>query len=272
MENVIEANGIARYYGAVTAVESINFHIGPGEVVGFAGDNGAGKSTLMRIVAGDVPHSKGELLLHGVRQEHYSPKIARGLGIEMVYQDLALCDNLEIYENIFLGRELLKFNLFGLGALDQASMLDQSERVLSTLGLRLPSLTEPVSALSGGQRQLVAIARAMANSPRLVILDEPTAALSVGAGRPLLELIRRLPENGASVMLVSHRLSDLIETTDRIYILRRGSIVCELKTTETTEEEILHAMAGVGETIRATNPANLRQANRDGGSGSLPLD
>lgn len=248
MENVIQANGIAKYYGAVTALEGINFHIGAGEIVGFAGDNGAGKSTLMRIVAGDVSHSKGELLINGAWQNNYSPKTARGLGIEMVYQDLALCDNLEIYENIFLGREHKKLNLLGLGVLNRSSMLQEAERVLNTLGLSIPSLTEPVSALSGGQRQLVAIARAMANSPRLVILDEPTAALSVAAGRPLLELIRRLPETGTSVMLVSHRLSDLLETTDRVYILRRGSIACELTTSETTEEEILHAMAGVGET------------------------
>jgi simple sugar transport system ATP-binding protein/D-xylose transport system ATP-binding protein len=128
-------------------------------------------------------------------------------------------------------------------------MKTRAAEVLEKLDLRLPSLTEPVSALSGGQRQLVAIARAMALSPNLVILDEPTAALSVKAGRPLLELIRRLPSAGASVMLVSHRLSDLIETTDRIYILRRGTITHELVTARTDETEILHAMAGIGEAV-----------------------
>lgn len=247
MGNVIEAKGVGKYYGAVTALEDINFHIGAGEIVGFAGDNGAGKSTLMRTVAGDVTPTVGDLFINGSVQPNYSPKTARELGIEMVYQDLALCDNLEIYENIFLGRELRRFGVLGVNVLDRREMLKRAADILDQLELPLPSLTEPVSALSGGQRQLVAIARAMALSPKLVIMDEPTAALSVKAGRPLLELIRRLPESGASVMLVSHRLSDLMETTDRIYILRRGSIVCELITSNTNETEILHAMAGVSD-------------------------
>jgi len=245
MSTIVEARNIARYYGAVTALKDINFHIGEGEVVGFAGDNGAGKSTLMRIISGDVSPTSGTLRINGTLPLSYTPKRARQLGIEMVYQDLALCDNLEIYQNIFLGREHCKARFLGVGVLDQGSMLRQSAQVLTRLGLSLPSLTEPVSALSGGQRQLVAIARAMASTPNLVILDEPTAALSVGAAQPLLQLIRRLPKTGASVMLVSHRLSDLLETTDRIYILRRGTIVSELKTAETSEEEILHAMAGL---------------------------
>src|SRR6056297_1396546 len=242
MTHVVEAIGPAKYYGAVTALENIDFHIAPGEVVGFAGDNGAGKSTLMRTIAGDVTPSSGELRIGGRMDPAYSPRRAREIGVEMVYQDLALCDNLDIYENIFLGREISRFGLPGLKVLDRPQMLARAEEVLDRLDLHLPSLTEPVSALSGGQRQLVAIARAMASSPKLVIMDEPTAALSVKAGRPLLQLIRRLPQSGASVMLVSHRLSDLMETTDRIYILRRGSIACELKTAETTETEILHAM------------------------------
>jgi ABC-type sugar transport system ATPase subunit len=247
MPPIVEAKSLCRYYGAVTALEDINFRIEPGEVVGFAGDNGAGKSTLMRITAGDVSPTRGELRIAGETVLGYSPKRAREIGIEMVYQDLALCDNLEIYENIFLGREMKRFRLGGFGLLDKEAMKVRADEVLSRLELHLPSLTEPVSALSGGQRQLVAIARAMALSPRLVILDEPTAALSVKAGRPLLELIRRLPDAGASVMLVSHRLSDLLETTDRIYILRRGTVTRELITKSTTETEILHAMAGVGE-------------------------
>lgn len=249
MQNVIEARSIAKHYRAVTALENVNFHIKPGEVVGFAGDNGAGKSTLMRTVAGDVEPSAGQLLVNGSQLVAYNPKRARELGIEMVYQDLALCDNLEIYENIFLGREIRRFGAFGINALDRSTMLRRASQILEKLELQLPSLTEPVSALSGGQRQLVAIARAMASSPKLVILDEPTAALSVKAGRPLLELIRKLPGSGTSVMLVSHRLSDLMETTHRIYILRRGSIACELQTEHTTETEILHHMAGVGERV-----------------------
>ena len=246
-EAVIEARALGKRYGAVTALDNVSFRINPGEIVGFAGDNGAGKSTLMRMVAGDLLPTSGELLVGGSAPSGYGPHRAREIGIEMVYQDLALCDNLDIYENIFLGRELRRFRVFGVSVLDKARMLTAAEEVLGRLELSLPSLTEPVSALSGGQRQLVAIARAMALSPRLVILDEPTAALSVKAGRPLLELIRRLPDTGTSVMLVSHRLSDLMETTDRIYILRRGTIATELTTAATSETEILHAMAGAGE-------------------------
>jgi simple sugar transport system ATP-binding protein/D-xylose transport system ATP-binding protein len=247
MTNIIDARDVGKYYGAVTALEGANFHIGSGEIVGFAGDNGAGKSTLMRAVSGDVTPSVGEVLINGIVPQGYSPKKARQLGIEMVYQDLALCENLDIYENIFLGRELRRFGAFGVNVIDRKAMLKRSANILVQLELELPSLTEPVSALSGGQRQLVAIARAMGLSPILVIMDEPTASLSVKAARPLLELIRRLPRSGASVMLVSHRLSDLMETTDRIYILRRGSIAGELITKDTSETEILHAMAGVSD-------------------------
>ena len=245
MVDTVTAVGLSKYFGAVTALENTSFRIGKGEIVGFAGDNGAGKSTLMRSVSGDIIPSEGSLMIEGAEATGYSPKRARQLGVEMVYQDLALCDNLEIYENIFLGKELARFSLPKLKVLDRKLMLERAREILDRLKLKLPSLTEPVSALSGGQRQLVAIARAMASSPRLVILDEPTAALSVKAGQSLLELIRRLPETGVSVMLVSHRLSDLMETTDRIYILRRGSIAVELSTPKTNETEILHAMAGV---------------------------
>lgn len=185
MPPIVEARSVCRYYGAVTALEGINFRIDPGKVVGFAGDNGAGKSTLMRIAAGDVRPSRGDLRIAGETVSGYSPRRAREIGVEMVYQDLALCDNLEIYENIFLGRELKRFRLGGFGLLDKEAMKLRADEVLSRLELNLPSLTEPVSALSGGQRQLVAIARAMALSPQLVTVFNGPAFWRGGSG-PLM--------------------------------------------------------------------------------------
>ena len=188
-------------------------------------------------------------MIDGGTENNLSPRRSQELGISMVYQDLALCDNLEIFENIFLGRELTRLKIGRFGVIDKPQMLRRAEEILNMLELKLPSLTDPVTALSGGQRQLVAIARAIAFSPKLVILDEPTAALSVKAGQPLLEQIRRLPETGCAVMMVSHRLSDLMDTCDRIYVLRRGQITHEFSTKEVSEAELLHAMAGISETI-----------------------
>jgi simple sugar transport system ATP-binding protein/D-xylose transport system ATP-binding protein len=163
----------------------------------------------------------------------------------MVYQDLALCDNLDVRENIFLGRELKSRSRLGLRALQHDAMTASAARLLRRLDIKIGSLLDPVSGLSGGQRQAVAIARAIAFNPGLVIMDEPTSALSVSAAEPLLELIRLLPSEGAGVMLVSHRLSDLLTTSDRIYVLRRGRIVAEVRTKETSEGELLHLMAGL---------------------------
>ena len=236
-KNVVQAENLGKSYGAVTALDNISFEIGQGEIVGFAGDNGAGKSTLMKMVAGDVTPTSGELLINNQIENNLTTKYAQELGISMVYQDLALCDNLEIVENIFLGRELTRFELGRFKVIDKDRMLARSQELLE----------EPVTALSGGQRQLVAIARAIAFSPKLVIMDEPTAALSVKAGQPLLEQIRRLPETGCSVMIVSHRLSDLLDTCDRIYVLRRGNITHEFLSANVSEAELLHAIAGVSE-------------------------
>ena len=183
-----------------------------GEVVGIAGDNGAGKSTLMKIVAGAIRPTSGTLVCDGDPVREFSPLHARGHGIDMVYQDLSLCDNLSVAENVFLGRELRRRSRLGVVMIDSRGMARRADALLQRLGLELNSVLEPVSTLSGGQRQAVAISRALAFDPKMVILDEPTAALSVTAAKPLLEMIRGLPDQGASVMLVSHRLSDLLET------------------------------------------------------------
>ena len=226
-----------------------------GEVVGIAGDNGAGKSTLMKIVAGAIRPTSGTLVCDGDPVRDFSPLHARGHGIDMVYQDLSLCDNLSVAENVFLGRELRRRSRLGVVMIDSRGMARRADALLQRLGLELNSVLEPVSTLSGGQRQAVAISRALAFDPKMVILDEPTAALSVTAAKPLLEMIRGLPGQGASVMLVSHRLSDLLETTSRVYVLRHGRIAAELVTSETTEEELLRLMAGLGGETRGNRRA-----------------
>lgn len=244
--NAVEARSLTKAYGAVQAISDATFHIGHAEIVGFAGDNGAGKSTLMKMIAGSVKASSGRLLIAGRERQAWDPAAVREEGVEMVYQDLALCENLNVYENIYLGREL-KVRRGGMVWLDHATMRKRSHDLLERLQVHLKSLVDPVSGLSGGQRQMVAICRATAFSPKLVIMDEPTAALSVGAGRPLMDLIRRLPEHGTAVMIVSHRLSDLIETSNRIYVVRRGVVAQEMVTAKTTEHALLRAMAGLDE-------------------------
>jgi ABC-type sugar transport system ATPase subunit len=242
---------LRKNYGAVEATRGVDFYINKGEIVGFVGDNGAGKSTLMKMIAGDVPPSSGSIAINGHVVENASASWARDHGVEMVYQDLALCDNIDICSNIFLGREIKRRNILGMKCLSHDEMLARAHELLSMLDVRLPSLLEPVTALSGGQRQMVAIARSVAFQPQLVIMDEPTAALSVTTGEPLLELIRRLPSRGVAVMLVSHRLSDILSTADRIYVLRHGKIAAEVRSSETTETDLLHLMAGVGHSQKA---------------------
>lgn len=242
---LVAGRGIRHFYGAVEALRGVDFEIRRGEVVGFAGDNGAGKTTLMKIVAGALTPSEGLLDVNGRPVDGFAPAHARGLGIEMVYQDLALCDNLDVRENIFLGREPRRRTFFGIRVIDGEQMTREASALLLRLEITVPSLLEPVSSLSGGQRQAVAICRPLAFSPHLVIMDEPTAALSVNATQPLLRLIRRLAEHGTSVMLVSHRLNDLLSVTDRIYVLRNGEVVAHLRTSEVDEEKLLRLMAGI---------------------------
>jgi ABC-type sugar transport system ATPase subunit len=246
--HTVEARNLTKRYAAVQAIAGATFFIGHGEIVGFAGDNGAGKSTLMKMVAGSVDASTGQLLIDGIERKEWSPAAVRAEGVEMVYQDLALCDNLNVYENIFLGREM-KVRKAGILVLDHEAMRKRAHELLDRLQVHLKSLVDPVSCLSGGQRQMVAICRATAFNPKLVIMDEPTAALSVGAGRPLMDLIRRLPSQGTAVMIVSHRLSDLIETSSRIYVVRRGVVATEMKTEHTTEHGLLRAMAGIDDPV-----------------------
>ena len=247
---LLRGREIRKQYGAVEALRGVDFEIMANEIVGFAGDNGAGKSTLMKIVAGSVRPTTGTLLLNGEELKEFDPAHSRRQGIEMVYQDLALCENLDARENIFLGREPCR-RRFGLRMIASERMTHTTVALLDRLEIAISSVFEPMSVLSGGQRQAVAICRALAFKPRLIVMDEPTAALSVNAVAPLLRLVRRLPSEGAAVILVSHRLSDLMTVTDRIYVLRNGEIVANLETAQTHEDELLRLMAGLG----ATRPA-----------------
>lgn len=241
---VLSIRGATKQFGAVQALDDIALDVSAGEVVALVGDNGAGKSTLVKVISGVVHADQVAMEFDGHPVRMKSPHDAQTLGISTVYQDLALCENLDVRENIFLGREPRR-SLLGLKVVAHEQMTQAAEELLGRLEIDVASLADPVSVLSGGQRQAVAICRALAFSPHLVIMDEPSAALSVNAVKPLLELIRRLPAQGTSVLLVSHRLSDLLSTTDRIYVLRNGLIVADLVTTETSEEEVLHLMAGL---------------------------
>lgn len=241
----VRVRDLRKNYDAVEATRGVSFDIMPGEIIGLVGDNGAGKSTLTKMIAGDVTPSSGEIHIGGRLVQSSSTTWARDHGVEMVYQDLALCDNLDICANIFLGREITRRSALGYARLAHDEMHAKAEGLLRMLEVKLPNLREPVTALSGGQRQMVAIARSVAYDPKLVIMDEPTAALSVSAGQPVLDLIRRLPKQGVAVLLISHRLSDVLTTADRILVLRRGKIAATVKAGDVTEGELLHLMAGI---------------------------
>lgn len=229
-------------FGAVEALQSVDLELVPGEVVGLMGDNGAGKSTLLKIVAGNFAPTSGELRLDG-RAVELSPLSARDHGIEAVYQDLALCDNLSAAANVFLGRELSRRLLGILPVLDHTAMRRRSAALFDELG----SDTRPddlVRRMSGGQRQAVAIARARLSAPRLMLLDEPTAAISVRQITEVLELIRSLRDRGVSVLLISHRMSDVFAVADRVVVLRRGRKVTDKLTARSSPEEVTALITG----------------------------
>jgi len=239
---VLELTGIGKEFGAIRALHGVNMHVHPGEVVGLMGDNGAGKSTLVKIIAGNFRPSHGEIRFAGNAVHFSRPLDARTVGIEVVYQDLALADNLTAAANVFLGRELKR--TFGpIALLDHKAM---AARALELFG-ELRSETRPddlVKQMSGGQRQAVAIARTRLSNARLVMMDEPTAAISVRQVEQVLGLIHRLKEQGVAVMLISHRMPDVFAVCDRIIVLRRGGKVADKHTAETTPEEITGLITG----------------------------
>src|SRR5690606_35136004 len=223
-------------FGAVQALAKVDFSVVEGDVMALVGDNGAGKSTLVKCVGGIYPFDDGEVVFDGEPVTVHSPKEAADLGIQIVYQDLALCDNLDIVQNMFLGRERTAC----FGRLDETSMEQATLETLQSLAVTtVKSVRQTVAGLSGGQRQSVAVAKAVMWNSRVVILDEPTAALGVAQTRPVLELVKRLGEQGLAVVLISHNLHDVFEVSDRITVLRLGQKVAELVTAETTQQEVV---------------------------------
>lgn len=230
---LVEVRGIRKSYGAVTALRSVDISIHAGEVVGVLGDNGAGKSTLMKILAGSEEPDGGEIYVDGQKTQFRSPRDSRATGIEMIYQDLALCDDLDVASNFFLGREPHNF-----GWLDMKRMHTEAARGLALLGSRIHSTQVDIKALSGGQRQTVAIGRALVFSPRLLIMDEPTAALGVREAAVVLETVRQVQAKGVAVLFISHRMQDVFDVCDRAVLISEGSSVGEFAVADLTAEDI----------------------------------
>ncbi len=236
--------GVSKHFGGVQALTKVSLEVFPGEVVALAGDNGAGKSTLIKAISGVFQADEGEIVLDGRRVSFASPQEARDSGIETIYQDLALADNLSIGANIFLGREPTK-KLFGfLPVLDRSKMAEAAQATMETLDFHVTRLDAPVAAFSGGQRQAVAIGRAIFWNARLVIMDEPTAALGVPEQRKVISLIQSLKAAGKGIIFISHNLRDIFEVADRVVVFRRGENVGERKPAETTSDEIVRLMVG----------------------------
>ena len=239
---LLEVRNVSKSFGAIHAVNDISWSVEPGEVVGLMGDNGAGKSTLVKLIAGNFPPTEGEVLVDGEVCHFHKPIQARAKGIEVVYQDLALADNLTAAQNVFLGRELKK-GFWPFRVLNKQAMIDRSAKLFD----ELKSETRPrdlVKKMSGGQRQAVAIARTRLSNAKLVLMDEPTAAISVRQVAQVLELIRRLKHQDVAVILISHRMPDVFAVSDRIIVMRRGAKVADKATASTSPEEITGLITG----------------------------
>ena len=242
----LELRGISKAFGGVQALDHVDMHLRRGEVVAIVGDNGAGKSTLIKAIAGIQPMDAGTVLFDGAPVVIESPKDATSLGIQTVYQDLALCDNLDAVKNLFLGREVRASLLLGR-RLSRPAMEHRATQVLEQLGVTLRSLRTPVGRLSGGQRQSIAICRSILSDPSVVLLDEPTAALGVAQRRQVLELIRRLRSQNRAVMVISHDLHDVRDVADRVYVLRLGRRVAEFHRGGFTTEQLVAAITGIAD-------------------------
>jgi simple sugar transport system ATP-binding protein len=239
---LLEVRNVSKNFGAIRALHDVSFVIAPGEVVGLMGDNGAGKSTMVKLIAGNFPPSEGEVAVDGEVCHFHKPIEARAKGIEVVYQDLALADNLTAAQNVFLGREIRK-GPWPFSVLDKQAMIDRSAELFD----ELKSETRPrdlVRKMSGGQRQAVAIARTRLSNAKLVLMDEPTAAISVRQVAEVLELIRRMQHQGMAVILISHRMPDVFAVCDRIIVLRRGAKVADKEIKHTSPEEITGLITG----------------------------
>ncbi|MCU1592667.1 MAG: sugar transporter ATP-binding protein [Frankiales bacterium] len=232
---LLSLRGVNKSFGAVHVLQEVDLDVYPGQVTALVGDNGAGKSTLIKGIAGIYGFDDGEYTFDGRAVTVHNPKQANALGIEVVYQDLALCDNLDIVHNLFLGREVTKN-----GRLDEATMERRANETLASLSVRtVKSIRQQVASLSGGQRQTVAIARSVIWNSKIVILDEPTAALGVAQTEQVLKLVRRLADNGLGVVLISHNLNDVFEVSDNISVLYLGKMAAQVRTSAVTRNEVV---------------------------------
>ncbi len=244
---LLEVDGVSKRFGPVQALDRVDFGVRAGEVVGLVGDNGAGKSTLVKTIAGIHSPDAGEIRFDGERVKISRPNEATALGIATVYQDLALCDNLDVVANIFLGQEEITGGPARASRqLDEATMEHRAGELLSSLAVTIPSMRTEVGTLSGGQRQQVAVARSLLGEPKVVLLDEPTAALGVPQTKLVLELIGQLRERGLGVVVISHNLANVFEIADRIVVLRLGRAAGDFQAEQTTEEHVVAAITGAG--------------------------
>jgi D-xylose transport system ATP-binding protein len=249
---------VSKRFGAVQALDKVHFDVHAGEVVGLVGDNGAGKSTLVKTISGIYSPDEGRFYFGGEEVSISGPHDATVLGIATVYQDLALCDNLDVVDNLFLGREEISRGPAALARqLDETRMEHRTNELLQNLAVTIPNLRSEVGTLSGGQRQQVAVARSLLGEPKVVLLDEPTAALGVAQTAQVLALIKRLREQGLGVVVISHNLADVFEVADRIFVLRLGRRAGSFPAASATQDQVVAAITGAG----------AREANGNGAGG-----
>jgi ABC-type sugar transport system ATPase subunit len=244
---MLEVKGVSKFFGGLTALDKVDFQVWSGEVVALLGDNGAGKSTLIKCVSGVYKPEEGDVVFEGRDIRHLSPADVREAGIETIYQDLALAENLDVGANVFLGKEKKK-RLWGvISVTDDDFMRKEASKVLDRLDIHIPSLKQKLVYLSGGQRQAVAIARAIYWNARLVIMDEPTAALGVPEQRKVLSMVRTLRDQGVPVIFISHTMQDVMEVADRMVVMRRGRVVANVPRADATVDSIVKHIVGAGE-------------------------
>jgi ABC-type sugar transport system ATPase subunit len=244
MDYLLETRGVVKRFGGLTAVDRVSIGVGRGEVLALLGDNGAGKSTLIKMISGVYSPDEGEILMDGKVVSIQNPMDALARGIETIYQDLALAENLNVASNIFLGREMTRRSLGFLRVLDHPAMMEESRKVLDRLDIRIPSLKSTIRTLSGGQRQAVAISRSIYWNAKVLIMDEPTAALGIAEQRKVLSLVRTLKSQGIGIVIISHQMYDVFEVADRVAVMRRGQLVGERAIKDTSPDEVVGLIVG----------------------------
>jgi ABC-type sugar transport system ATPase subunit len=244
MDYLLETRNITKRFGGLTAVDRVSLGLKRGEALAVLGDNGAGKSTLIKMISGVYKPDEGEIYMEGKQARIDSPMDALAAGIETIYQDLALAENLDVGANIFLGRERMRRSLGILKVLDDSSMREEAQKVLDRLDINIPSLKKTIRTLSGGQRQAVAISRSIYWDAKVLIMDEPTAALGVAEQKKVLSLVRTLKDQGIGIIIISHQMYDVFEVADRLAVMRRGLLVGERVVKDTTPDEVVGLIVG----------------------------